>query len=149
MLIDTAAGTGTLSRSLFAMSSHLLLPQQCEPLGLRSLPTLLQALVRLRDQGATFEVLGILLTMHKAGFAPSESAAFELRRLSPPDMVLNTMIPRDDDILLASEKGLPVAMLQKNPPAVAAVFDQLAAELEKRLDLNLSPTDENVPGFMD
>jgi chromosome partitioning protein len=148
-MIDTAAGVGTLSRAVYAGSSHLLLPQQAEPLGLRSLPTLMQALMRLREQGASFEVLGILLTMFKAGSPPSESAASELRQLAPPEMVLQTMIPRDDDILRASEKGLPVAMLHQNPPAVAATFDQLAAELEPRLGLTNQPYDDDATGFMD
>ena len=148
-ILDTAAGVGTLSRAIFAASSHLLLPQQAEPLGLRSLPTLLQALTRLREQGATFEVLGIVLSMLKLGAATSENAAADLRRIAPPEMVLQTAIPRDDDILLASEKGLPVSMLRKYPPAVAAVFDQLAAELEPRLGLTTTTQDDDAPGFMD
>lgn len=148
-ILDTAAGVGTLTRAIFAASTHLLLPQQAEPLGLRSLPTLLQALTRLRDQGAAFEVLGIVLSMLKTGAASSENAAADLRRIAPPEMVLRTAIPRDDDILLASEKGLPVAMLRKYPPAVAAVFDQLAAELEPRLGLTPPTQDDDAPGFMD
>lgn len=149
VVLDTAAGTGALTRALFAVATHVLLPQQAEPLGLRSLPSLLQALTRLREQGAGFEVLGILLTMLQNGSTTSEGAAADLRRLAPASLVLRTAIPRDEDILTASEKGVPVAMLHRHPPPVAAVFDQLAAEIEPRLGLSQPRPDEDVPGFLD
>ena len=149
VVLDTAAGTGALTRALFSTSTHLLLPQQAEPLGLRSLPTLLQALTRLREQGATFEVIGILLTMVQNASTTSEGAAADLRRLAPGSMVLRTAIPRDEDILTASEKGVPVAMLHRHPPPVAAIFDQLAAEIEPRLGLAHHHSHEDVPGFLD
>lgn len=149
VVLDTAAGTGALTRALFTTATHLLLPQQAEPLGLRSLPTLLQALTRLREQGATFEVLGILLTMVQNASSTSEGAAADLRRLAPSSMVLRTMIPRDEDILTASEKGVPVAMLHRHPPPVAAVFDQLAAEIEPRLGLSQPHSHDDVLGFLD
>jgi chromosome partitioning protein len=149
VVLDTAAGTGALTRALFSAATHLLLPQQAEPLGLRSLPTLLQALTRLREQGAKFEVIGILLTMLQNASSTSESAASDLRRIAPGSMVLRTAIPRDEDILTASEKGVPVAMLHRHPPPVAAVFDQLAAEVEPHLGLTHHPSQDDVPGFLD
>ncbi|MFM7182999.1 MAG: ParA family protein [Verrucomicrobiales bacterium] len=149
VVLDTAAGTGALTRALFSTATHLLLPQQAEPLGLRSLPTLFQSLTRLREHGAGFEVVGILMTMVQNASSTSEAAAADLRRLAPGSMVLRTMIPRDEDILTASEKGVPVAMLHRHPPPVAAVFDQLAAEIEPRLGLSQPHPQEDVPGFLD
>lgn len=149
VVLDTAAGTGALTRALFSAATHLLLPQQAEPLGLRSLPSLLQTLTRLREQGANFEVIGILLTMVQNASHVSEGAAADLRRLAPSSMVLRTVIPRDEDILTASEKGVPVANLHRHPPPIAAVFDQLAAEVEPYLGLSQQPLNHDAPGFLD
>ena len=91
-LIDTAAGVQAFCRTLLAASDSILIPQQAEPLGLRSLPTLLQTLVRLRERGAGFEVAGILLTMVQPGVGESESAVADLRHLAPPELVLRTTV---------------------------------------------------------
>jgi len=59
----------------------------------------------------------------------------EAFQLFPPEVVIETVIPRDPAFLEASGKGVPVALLDRRPPPVAAVFDLLAAELEPRLNL--------------
>jgi chromosome partitioning protein len=41
-------------------------------------------------------------------------------------------IPRLPSFLEASAMGVPVALLKKNPPPEAIIFDQLAAEIEQR-----------------
>jgi chromosome partitioning protein len=148
-LIDTAAGVHALARTLAAAADHVLLPQQAEPLGLRSLPTLLHSLVRLKERGATFEVAGILLTMVQAGVPESESAVADLRRLAPPELVLRTTIPRDPEFLKASHNGVPLVVLHRNPPASALAFEQLAAELEQRIGLPNPETNDDSTRFMD
>lgn len=148
-IVDTAAGVGAFTRAILAASDHVLLPQQAEPLGLRSLPTLLETLVRLRNRGAGFEVAGILLTMVQPNVPQSETCVADLRRLAPPEMVLRTFVPRDPEFLKATDKGVPLVFLQKNPPASALAFDQLAAELEPRLGLANPDQKDDPAGFMD
>ena len=148
-IIDTAAGVQALTRTLITASDFLLLPQQAEPLGLRSLPTLLHTLVRLREKGAAFEVAGILLTMVQGGVEESAAAVADLRRLSPPEMVLGTTIPRDTHFLSASDKGVPLVVMHRNPPASAFAFDQLAAELEPRLGLVNPENTDDITRIMD
>ena len=148
-LIDTAAGVQAFCRTLLAASDSILIPQQAEPLGLRSLPTLLQTLVRLRERGAGFEVAGILLTMVQPGVGESESAVADLRHLAPPELVLRTTIPRDTEFLRASEKGVPLVVLHRHPPLSALAFDQLAAELEPRLGLANPENTDDVTRIMD
>lgn len=148
-IIDTAAGIHPMTRCLIGAADSLLIPQQAEPLGMRSLPTMLQALVRLRNEGAAFEIAGILLTMVQHGVRGSESAAADLRRIAPASLVLRTTIPRDEDFLTASERGLPVSRIQKRPGPASLAFNQLAAELEPRLGLHNPDTDDDAAGFMD
>ena len=66
----------------------------------------------------------------------------QLRQVIPHELMLTTSIPRDPLYPKASEFGVPVALLQKTPPAAALIFDQLAAELEPRLKLS-TPDEEN------
>ena len=47
--------------------------------------------------------------------------------------VFDTSVPRDPAFLQASRAGVPLGLLSRRPPAVAAVFDKLAAEIEERL----------------
>jgi chromosome partitioning protein len=49
------------------------------------------------------------------------------------DQVFDTAIPRDSNFLQASRAGVPLGLLSRRPPAVAAVFDTLVAEIEERL----------------
>jgi chromosome partitioning protein len=51
------------------------------------------------------------------------------------DRVFDTAIPRDSTFLQASRAGVPLGLLSRRPPGVAAVFDSLVAEIEARLGL--------------
>ena len=48
----------------------------------------------------------------------------------------------------ASAAGVPVGLLSKRAPAVAAIFDQLAAELEPLLGFGPVETDDEPPPFL-
>jgi chromosome partitioning protein len=136
VLFDTPGGFSGLTADVLALADFAVLPQQAEPLGLRSVPQILGALRHLRDRGARIELAGILLTMVQADNAESRQVILELRSLLPPGLLLNALIPRDPVFLKASSAGVPLGLLYRNPPAAALVFDQLAAELEIRLRLS-------------
>ena len=65
----------------------------------------------------------------------SISVARELRQMLPPDMMFQQSVPRLPSFLEASALGVPVALLKRNPPPEALIFDQIAAELEQRTGL--------------
>jgi chromosome partitioning protein len=65
----------------------------------------------------------------------SVKVARELRQMLPPALLFSQAIPRDTLFLEASALGLPIALLRRNPPPVALLFDQIAAELETRTGL--------------
>lgn len=135
VLIDTPAGLTGYTGDVLRVVDFALVPQQAEPLGVRSLPQMLTALQKLRQQGAKLELAGILLTMMQNGQRESSEVGRELRQIIPPRLMFESVVPRDPLFLKASGLGVPLGLLYANPPASAVVFDQLAAELEARLRL--------------
>jgi chromosome partitioning protein len=149
VLIDTPAGLTGYTGDILRCSDYVLVPQQAEPLGVRSLPQMLQAIHLLRQHGAKVEVLGILLTMMQHQVRESADLAVELRRIIPPRMILDASVPRDPAFLTASGLGIPLGLLHQNPPAAALVFDQVAAEIELRLGIRPSQDGPLATRLMD
>ncbi len=132
-LIDTAAGLFGVTGDVITSSDAILIPQQAEPLGIRSVPKLLEGLNRLRVMNPRLSVLGVCLTMVQNDLAESTEAAAALRQLLPPDMVLQTQIPRDGLFVRASARGLPIGVLEDGAGA-QVVFDSLRLEIEAKLE---------------
>jgi chromosome partitioning protein len=132
-LVDTAAGLFGLTGDVIASSDAIMIPQQAEPLGIRSVPKLLEGLNRLRVMNPRLSVLGVCLTMVQHDLAESGEAAEALRQLLPEDMVFKTQIPRDGLFVRASARGLPVGVLEDGAGA-QLVFDSLRAEIESKLE---------------
>ncbi len=131
-IIDTATGLSGVTAEILNISTNVVIPQQAEPLGMRSLPKLLKSLTSVRRTNPGLHAPGAVLTMLNRDLPESRDSAADLRRLLPPEMVMRTEIPRDDIFVKASARGLPVGELQEGGEALA-IFDQLRAELEKRM----------------
>lgn len=131
-LIDTAAGLFGVSSDVIAACDALILPQQAEPLGIRSVPKLLESLNRLRVMNPHMTLLGVCLTMVHDHLSESIEAAAALRQLLPPEMVFQTQIPRDDIFIRASARGLPAGVLENGANALQA-FESLRAEIDVKL----------------
>jgi chromosome partitioning protein len=134
-IIDTAAGLFGVTGDVIASSDAILIPQQAEPLGIRSVPKLLEGLNRLRVTNPQLSVLGVCLTMVQHDLTESTEAAAALRQLLPQEMTFQTQIPRDGIFVRASARGLPVGVLEDGAGA-QAVFDSLRAEIELKLKPN-------------
>lgn len=132
-LIDTAAGLFGITGDIITSSSAVLIPQQAEPLGIRSVPKLLDGLNRLRIMNPRLNVLGVCLTMVQHELAESREVATALRQLLPPEMVFQTQIPRDSLFVRASARGLPIGVLEEGAGALA-VFDSLRGEVDLKLE---------------
>lgn len=137
-LIDTAAGLFGVTGDVIASSNAIMIPQQAEPLGIRSVPKLLEGLNRLRVMNPRLSVLGVCLTMVQHDLAESTEAAEALRQLLPAEMVFQTQIPRDGLFVRASARGLPVGVLEDGAGA-QVVFDSLRAEIEAKLEPQDAP----------
>lgn len=135
LLVDTAAGTHSITGDVLWLSDSVLLPEQAEPLGLRTLPQILHYLAELRIKHPPTLVLGILPTMVDERSATSRDVLGQLQDIVPRELLFNLSIPRDDLFLRASEHGVPLALLRESPPPQALLFDQLAVEIEERLRL--------------
>ena len=131
-IIDTAAGLFGVTADVLSAANAVLLPQQAEPLGVRSVPKLLEGLNRIRTYNPRLQVLGLVLTMVQQELDESRHAAHALRQLLPSEMVLRTGIPRQDIFVRASAKGLPVGAVEHGHEA-QAIFDELCAEVQRLL----------------
>jgi len=135
VILDTAAGLSGLSEYVVRASDFVMIPQQAEPLAVRSLPLLMETLARFRAEGSPTRMAGILLTMLQSDHEASVQVAREIQQMLPNQFLLTPSVPRDPLFLEASALGLPVSLVRKNPPPAALLFDQLAAELEQRIGL--------------
>ena len=138
-IIDTAAGLFGITYDILACSDAVVIPQQAEPLGVRSLPKMLEGLGRIRVLNPRMNVLGVLLTMVQHDLAESREAANALRLLLPQEITFQTMIPRDSIFVRASAKGLPVGVMEDGSGA-QAVFDALRLEIEAKLETSKTLT---------
>jgi chromosome partitioning protein len=90
---------------------YVVLPQQAEPLAIRSVPHMLETLARYRADGAGVKVAGILLTMVMREHEMSLRVARELREMLPAHLMFQQSIPRLPSFLDASALGVPVALI--------------------------------------
>lgn len=141
-VFDTPSGLSGITTGVLRQSSHLLCPLQAEPLALRSVDQVLEMVSHLRAQGAGLELAGFVLSMVQARNEQSLAVAREIWGSFPPEYVLETTLPRHPSFLTATASGVPVGLLGKNAPALAGIFDQLAAELEPRLGLQPEAGDD-------
>lgn len=132
-IMDSAAGLFGVASDIIASADAVLIPQQAEPLGIRSVPKLLEGLNRLRIINPRLNVLGIILTMIQRDLAESSEAADALRGLLPSELLFQTSIPRSDIFIRASAKGLPVGVLEGGEGA-GAIFDSIRAEIQAKLN---------------
>jgi len=144
VVIDVPTGTRGLSREVIRSADYLLIPQQAEPLSARSIPQLLKEVAALRSAGASKpQIAGLLLTMIRHNNPVSLETEREVRDLFPAELVLDTAIAYDPEFLRASLAGVPLGLLHRNPTASALAFDQLAAELEGRMNLSTETPETN------
>lgn len=135
VLFDTPSGFVGATLGALRASRWALTPVQSEPIAARTLMRTVETIGALRREGASVELLGILLTMVQRSDPSSAAIADDLWRTVPRHLMLESAVPRDPLLLEASNAGVPVGLLRKHPPAIALEFDQLAAELEDRMGL--------------
>ncbi len=131
-IMDTAAGLFGVTGDVVSSSDAIMILQQAEPLGIRSVPKLLEGLNRMRVMNPRLSILGVCLTMVQHDLIESTEAAAALRQLLPPEMVFQTQIPRNPLFVRASARGLPIGAMEEGA-AVQAVFDRLRVEIEDKL----------------
>ena len=134
-VVDTAAGLFGVTANVLRAADAVLIPQQSEPLGIRSVPRILKALAGMKGVKPSLNVLGVALTMVQPDLEESVESARALREILPPEMVFDTVIPRNNLFVKASARGLPVGVMEEGSPALE-VFDRLRREIEAKLQPN-------------
>ncbi len=134
-VVDCPPGMHGVALGALRRADYVLFPLQAEPLAARSVAQALEVIADLRQQGHGPELVGLVLSMLQSRHRDSLAIAQESWRLFPEHYVLEAAIPRDNLFLEASTEGVPLALLYRRPPAVASVFDRLAAEIEDRIGL--------------
>lgn len=137
VIYDTPTGVHPVTNTLSRLVEALLVPQQPGPPCLRTLPQILRMIASARNAagGESPRLAGFLLGLTDLEDPSSLADQREFRDLLPVELVLETVIPAHRDFREAGRLGVPVAMLRERPSASALIFDQLAAELEQRLNL--------------
>jgi chromosome partitioning protein len=148
VLLDTPAGLGGMTRLAIEAVESVIAVVQCEPLALRSLPRLLELLARLRESGSSCSLLGVVGNMSSFRDPVMLASLEELWSLYR-EQVFDTAVPRDNAFLQASRAGVPLGLLSRRPPAVAAVFDSLVAEIERRLGVSQGGEDDGPIRLVD
>jgi chromosome partitioning protein len=148
LIFDTPAGLGGMTRLALEAVDSVIAVAQCEPLALRSLPRLLELLARLREGGSGCSLLGVVGNMSSFRDPVILASLEELWGLYR-EQVFDTAIPRDSAFLQASRAGVPLGLLSRRPPAVAAVFDSLVAEIEARLGIGEGGADDGPIRLVD
>jgi chromosome partitioning protein len=148
VLFDTPAGLGGMTRLALEAVESVVAVAQCEPLALRALPRLLELLAKLREAGGDCSLLGVVGNMSSFRDPVVLASLEELWGLYS-DRVFETAIPRDATFLQASRAGVPLGLLSRRPPGVAAVFDSLVAEIEARLGITEGDADDGPIRLVD
>ncbi|HET9624507.1 MAG TPA: ParA family protein [Kofleriaceae bacterium] len=148
-IIDTPAGLAGPSFGILGYATDILLPIQTEPLAIRVVNQLMEVLAHLKSQGARAKLSAVVLTMARLRDDSSLSVSQEAWALFPEKLVLDTIIPRDPELVAASSAGVPVGLLRRRPPPVTGVFDRIAAELEPLLGMTETTDDDQPISLLD
>lgn len=135
VLIDSPAGMFGATTQILQAATHVIGVLQAEAVANRSFSRFVEALRAMPDERRP-EVVGIVVNMLQtrvgASLAVFQSAVTDL----PGEWLFETTIPRHRAFLDATHAGLPLRHLDEvAPPAVAWLFDNLAAEVAERLRL--------------
>jgi chromosome partitioning protein len=147
VVIDCPAGLGKVATRALEASTHVLSPLQAEPLALRSVGQLLALIDRIKsEKNPALSLIGVVLSMFDRQVPASLEVAEALWTRFPGGIIVDTIIPRDDLFLEASLRGSPLLLMQKRPPAIARVFDQLANDVLDRLETARPEANEEDDG---
>ncbi|HMW02580.1 MAG TPA: ParA family protein [Acidobacteriota bacterium] len=133
ILMDCPAGVGAITLNALVTADSVILPMQCEPLSLRTLPQMLRSVASVKSRyNPQLVVEGVLATM----FDPRQEAKFGIAQQVwtdfPEDMVFETVIPRHDQLIESFAIGAPAIDISARSMGSQA-YIQLGRELIMRL----------------
>src|ERR1035437_7771086 len=131
VLLDCPPSLGPLTVNALAAADRVIVPVQTEYFALEGLAGLLETLAIVqRELNPHLTVAGMLLTMHDSRTRLGQDVEREVRSLSP-DLVFDTVIPRNGRVGEAPSYGLPVTHHDPHSAGAEAYFE-LAKEVAAR-----------------
>ncbi len=131
ILLDCPPSLGPLTVTALAAADRVIVPVQTEYFALEGLAGLLETLALVqRELNPTLTVAGMLLTMHDARTRLGQDVEREVRAHFP-DLVFDTVIPRNVRVGEAPSYGLPVTHHDPHSAGAEAYFE-LAKEVAAR-----------------
>jgi len=146
VLVDTPAGTLGPTRVILGCVSHTLGVLQAEPIAMRVSDQFQRALATVVPAP---KLLGFVINMFDSRSSASASVLQEACRVLPAGQVFETPIPRTQVINEASLRGVVPAQADlTTAPAIAWAFEQFAAEMLTRLEVERpAPVLDETPLF--
>lgn len=133
VIIDTPSGLGPVTRAALAVSHFALLPLQAEPVAFRTMSQILRVIDHVQQhENPSLRLLGILPTMVQLDNDPSLNVMAAV--WSGFGGVLDTVIPRSEIFVEASELGIPLSFLGGRTRPEARRFTLLSDEIEARIN---------------
>jgi chromosome partitioning protein len=132
VVLDTPPGLGPVTRAVLAVSDHVIVPMQCEPLALQTSGQLLRGIAEACKARPSLSVAGIVLTMYDAANPTCTRIAELVRAQLPPELVFAVQVPRSNAASDAMAAGQPLVLLSPDDPAALA-YIALAGQLAGRL----------------
>jgi chromosome partitioning protein len=130
-MLDCPPSLGPLTVNALVAADRVIVPVQAEYFALEGLAGLLDTLALVqRELNPRLTVAGMLLTMHDGRTVLANDVEREVRRHFP-DLVFETVIPRNVRIGEAPSFGKPVIHYDPNCPGATAYFE-LAKEVAAR-----------------
>ncbi|HAA56910.1 MAG TPA: hypothetical protein DCE42_19240 [Myxococcales bacterium] len=137
ILFDTPPGENSLAVSAMNCADSVIIPLQCEPLALRTLPQILRLVREVKTKvNPVLGIEGVLLTMYDVRYNFTEQVTEQVWKNFPRDLVFETIIPRREDFSKAFIQGRPAVFENPLSPASLAYL-QLADEMIARLAQNM------------
>lgn len=131
ILLDCPPSLGPLTVAALVAADRVIVPVQTEYLALEGLAGLLETLELVRSQlNPGLTVAGMLLTMHDSRTRLGQDVEREVRAHFP-ELVFDTVIPRNVRVGEAPSYGLPVTHHDPHSAGAAAYFE-LAKEVAAR-----------------
>jgi chromosome partitioning protein len=137
MLIDCPPSLNILTVNALTAADAVLVPLQTEFFALEGLTQLMQTIEAVKTNlNPSLQIQGIVLTMYDKRTSLSEQVASDVRE-HLPDLVYETVIPRNVKLSEAPSHGLPAIVYDQNAAGSKAYLD-LARELIHREQIVLA-----------
>lgn len=130
ILLDCPPGSGPLTRLALEVSDSLIIPLQCEPLALKTLPELLKLIRSIKSVNPDLRLEGILLTQYERSSPISKEVLQQVVNNFPQNTVIEIIIPYDESFSTSFKFGKPLTIDDNYTPGAAA-YRMLADEIMK------------------